>query len=108
MSHYCHAKGCGIPTKPQFLMCPKHWSMVPWSLKKRVWEAYNPGQEQKKNPTQRYLIVADLAINAVAYKEGLISTGAWDRRNKQLEQKLEDLNNERPRKPKPKRKPRKW
>ncbi len=64
--HYCHALLCERIVHPRMLMCPQHWNLVPRDLQRRVWDAYVPGQEVKKNPTRRYLNAMQAAINAVA------------------------------------------
>lgn len=68
--HHCHAEGCTTHVPPRLLMCRKHWSMVPRPLQAAVWDAYVPGQEQRKDPTSMYLDAARAAIEVVADKEG--------------------------------------
>lgn len=70
MSHTCHAFGCAIAVHPKYLMCPRHWRMVPSRLQLAVWAQYKPGQEVRKDPSPRYLVAMADAINAVAEKEG--------------------------------------
>jgi len=50
-------------------MCPRHWYMVPPSLRTQVWRTYRPGQEVSKTPTQEYIDAARTAINYVAQLE---------------------------------------
>lgn len=57
------------------LMCIKHWRMVSKPLQKKVWAAYVPGQEIRKNPTREYLNVMREAIREVAAKEGRAPRG---------------------------------
>ena len=71
LTHLCHARGCNVPVPPKMLMCKRHWFMVPYALRKEVWDAYRPGQEVDKNPTIYYLKVATAAINAVAEAEAI-------------------------------------
>lgn len=71
MAHVCHARSCNKKIPPKLLMCLPHWKMVPADLQRRVWAAYVPGQEVRKNPTSEYLDVMKLAIAAVAAREGL-------------------------------------
>jgi len=68
-AHVCHARGCSVPVPPRLLMCKRHWFMVPATLRRRVWAAYVPGQEVRKDPTAAYLSVMQEAIDAVAEKE---------------------------------------
>jgi len=49
--------------------------MVPRAIQKRVWAEYRPGQEVDKQPTTEYLRVMQMAINAVAIREGKIKEG---------------------------------
>jgi hypothetical protein len=51
-------------------MCRKHWFMVPKSLRDMVWEHYVPGQEQRKDPTEEYLLVTADCIRYIARVEG--------------------------------------
>ena len=67
-SHYCHVPGCSRVVDPKFLMCHRHWELVPLNLKNRIYQHYRTGQEIDKNPTDEYLQVAELAINSVLEK----------------------------------------
>ena len=68
--HTCHARGCEKAVPRKMLMCGRHWAMVPTDLKLAVWAVYVPGQEERMNPTDEYLKVSNLAIEAVAKMEG--------------------------------------
>lgn len=67
--HRCHARGCITPCKPEYLMCPKHWRMVPRALQQAVYDAYRPGQCDDKNPSRAWHEAADAAIDAVERQE---------------------------------------
>lgn len=67
--HTCHAKGCPVKVAPKYLMCPRHWRLVPADLKDAVWLEYEPGQEERMDPTFEYVVAARDAINAVARVE---------------------------------------
>lgn len=69
-AHTCHAMGCRIPVPPRYLMCPRHWGMVPRGLQRGVWAHYRKGQEIDKQPTLAWMQAARAAIVAVARKEG--------------------------------------
>lgn len=69
MGHHCHARGCSTLTKPEMLMCLKHWRMVPRNLQKDVWAHYRVGQCDDKSPSKAWYAAADAAIAAVAAKE---------------------------------------
>jgi hypothetical protein len=68
-AHKCHAIGCGVPVKPEMLMCNFHWRLVPPLLKHAVWDHYRIGQCDDKRPSKAWLDTADAAIAAVAKKE---------------------------------------
>lgn len=70
MSHHCHAKLCTTHCRPELLMCPKHWRMVPAILKRRVLATYRRGQCNDKSPSLAWHEAADAAIASVALKEG--------------------------------------
>lgn len=67
--HRCHARGCTVATKPEMLMCRRHWFMVPKPLRDRVWATYRPGQCDDKDPSAAWLDAADAAIAAVTASE---------------------------------------
>jgi hypothetical protein len=69
LGHHCHAKGCLVETKPELLMCLKHWRMVPKSIQDRVWAHYRRGQCDDKNPSAEWHKAADDAIAVVFKKE---------------------------------------
>ena len=68
-AHTCHARGCPTPVKPELLMCPKHWGMVPRDLQRAVWQSYRPGQCEDMNPFAEWHVAADAAIGYVALRE---------------------------------------
>jgi len=65
MAHHCHVPRCAVVVPPKFLMCRRHWNLVPDAAKKAVWMYYRPGQEVDKNPSDAYLRAAAEAITAV-------------------------------------------
>lgn len=69
MIHKCHARGCNVPTRPEVLMCFRHWGMVPHTLRSEVWRYYRAGQCDDKQVSREWLNAADAAIEAVAAKE---------------------------------------
>jgi hypothetical protein len=70
MSHTCHAIGCPVEVLPKLWGCPRHWFMIPRSIRRMVLQAYREGQENDKRPTWRYLFWFFGAQIAVAKKEG--------------------------------------
>lgn len=68
--HHCHAMGCSTPCKPQLLMCPAHWRMVPKALKQEVYKHYQPGQVTGQvTPSKEWHTAANAAIQAVFDRE---------------------------------------
>jgi len=70
-THKCHAQGCDKPVAPAFLMCSRHWRMVPVAEQRAIWRHFRPGQERDKRPTQEYLLALHAAVAAVAKREGV-------------------------------------
>lgn len=68
-AHICHAEGCGIPCRPEHLMCGRHWAKVPAGLQRVVYRTYRPGQCDDKKPSKAWVIAATRAIRAVAIAE---------------------------------------
>lgn len=68
-NHECHATGCRNIVPPKFLMCGRHWRMVPREVQLLVWKHYRPGQEIDKKPTREYLAAMKSAVEAVIKKE---------------------------------------
>lgn len=67
--HFCHARNCGAPVRPELFMCQNHWFMVPADLRRLIWRHYRRGQEVDKNPSAEYLEVAKKAQDAVQKRE---------------------------------------
>jgi hypothetical protein len=66
MPHECHAIGCHVRVPPRMFMCRMHWYMLPAEHRARIWAAYVPGQEVRKDPSEEYLAVAEEAKLALA------------------------------------------
>lgn len=61
--HTCHARHCDEPCKPEHLMCPRHWRMVPDRVQRRA-------RSVRRRPTSdEWFEAANDAIKAVAEKE---------------------------------------
>jgi hypothetical protein len=69
-AHTCHAVACEATCPPKYLMCGRHWRMVPTVLQEAVWANYRPGQEQRGLPTDEWFQAARAAQVAVADLEG--------------------------------------
>ena len=69
-AHICHARDCGKNVPPEFLMCGRHWRMVPKKIRDAVWKHYREGQCDDLRVTREWLQAADAAIGWVARSEG--------------------------------------
>ena len=58
MSHTCHWPGCHKHVPPKLWGCSLHWFSLPKDIRDRIWNAYVPGQEETKTPSEAYLAVA--------------------------------------------------
>lgn len=74
--HSCHARGCGERVPPAYVMCARHWRMVPPAQQRNIWEHFRPGQEKDKQPTRDYLKALRAAVDAVAKSEAEQTPGA--------------------------------
>lgn len=70
MIYECRATNCKIPINATALMCDMHWRMLPWAIKKRVWDTYRHGQEKDFKPSRDYLAAARAAVIFIAKEEG--------------------------------------
>lgn len=71
MAHHCHATGCKAHVPPEMWGCKKHWFMVPYAIRQRIWKTYRVGQCDDMNPSKDYLLAAKAAVIAVATREGI-------------------------------------
>lgn len=69
MRHLCHARNCEKECKPEKLMCPKHWALVPAHIQKEVYKHYRPGQCDDKKPNEKWILAANAAIKEVSRAE---------------------------------------
>ena len=49
-------------------MCREHWFSLSKPLRDAIWKEYQPGQEQTKRPSIRYLAVQQRAIGELVFK----------------------------------------
>lgn len=56
--HTCHWPGCEAQVPPAMWGCKTHWFKLPADLRRAIWDAYVPGQEQRMDPSHEYLVVA--------------------------------------------------
>lgn len=56
--HTCHWPGCERQVPPAMWGCKPHWLRLPHRLRLRIWDTYEPGQEQRMDPSEDYLEAA--------------------------------------------------
>lgn len=56
--HTCHWPGCTQQVPPAMWGCKFHWFKLPYALRRKIWAAYRPGQEERLDPSPMYLHVA--------------------------------------------------
>lgn len=59
--HTCHWTGCKVQVPPSMWGCSQHWYKLPRPIRNRIWAAYRPGQEIRKDPSESYLRAAAVA-----------------------------------------------
>lgn len=69
MPHLCHAINCQTPVPRSKFMCRRHWFMLTKSMRDAVWEAYEPGQEDRMDPSPAYMKITRICIAYIAQKE---------------------------------------
>lgn len=57
--HTCHWPGCDRQVPPAMWGCRTHWFKLPKYLRDKVWAAYEAGQEERMDPSDEYLDVAE-------------------------------------------------
>lgn len=57
--HRCHWPDCQAQVPPALFMCGPHWHRIPRNLQRKVWHAYEIGQEVDMSPSEEYLAVTD-------------------------------------------------
>lgn len=56
--HECHWPSCDRQVPPAMWGCKQHWFKLPKRLRDAIWDEYVPGQEQRMDPSDDYLAVA--------------------------------------------------
>lgn len=56
--HACHWPGCTQQVPPAMWGCRAHWFRLPAALRSRIWRTYQPGQEERGDPSAEYLEAA--------------------------------------------------
>lgn len=60
-AHHCHWPDCTRQVPPAMWGCREHWFRIPADLRRDIWRTYQPGQEQRRDPSVDYLQVAEEA-----------------------------------------------
>lgn len=68
-TYTCNVGGCERSIPPSRLMCPTHWSLVPYRLKRDVLRAYEADREAGRRSSREHLEACAAAIRAVAGAE---------------------------------------
>lgn len=56
--HACHWPGCERKVPAAVWGCREHWYSLPLDLRRKIWAAFKPGQEETKTPSREYVAVA--------------------------------------------------
>lgn len=56
--HHCHWPGCERQVPPAMWGCKPHWFKLPPNIRRAIWRAYQPGQEQTGRPGPAYVEAA--------------------------------------------------
>lgn len=72
MTHHCHAVCCSRRVDPKLFVCGRHWRKLHPLLRHAIWQEYEPGQEQRKDPTPDYMAVQQCAVAYLAKADGLL------------------------------------
>lgn len=64
--HTCHWPNCPRQVKPAMWGCREHWFTLPRAIRDRIWLAYQPGQEDRGDPSTEYVEAVRAAMKWVA------------------------------------------
>ena len=56
--HHCHWPGCEKQVPPAIWGCRQHWFKLPLDLRRKIWAAFEPGQEVNMTPSDAYMEAA--------------------------------------------------
>lgn len=57
-NHHCHWPGCERQVPPAVWGCRQHWYTLPAYLRRKIWAAFQPGQEVSQTPSRLYVEAA--------------------------------------------------
>lgn len=61
VKHHCHWPSCEKTVAPRLWGCKTHWYTLPKPIRDAIWATYVPGQEIRKDPSEQYIKVAQMA-----------------------------------------------
>lgn len=76
--HHCHWPGCDRKVPPAAWGCLYHWRKLPKDIRRRIWRAFQPGQEKSKTPSAEYIAAAKEAQKWIAEHYPATEQGAFD------------------------------
>lgn len=87
--HTCHCPTCETPVPPKLHSCARHWKVLPYAIRRAIWDAYIPGQERRKDPSEAYIAAAMAARRwaQLEREEGLMRNQVDALLNQQEEQR---------------------
>jgi hypothetical protein len=59
--HTCHWPQCEQQVPPAMWGCRTHWYRLPKNVRDAIWQSYEPGQEQRMDPSEAYVVAARAA-----------------------------------------------
>lgn len=68
--HTCHWPGCTVQVQPAKWGCKAHWVRLPIRLRNKLWNAYQPGQEEGRAPVSDAYLAAAAEIREWALSRG--------------------------------------
>lgn len=69
--HHCHWPGCEQKVAPAKWGCLPHWRRLPLALRRKIWAAYRPGQEETGSPSAAYIGAAREVREWILAKEAV-------------------------------------
>lgn len=76
--HTCHWPGCTRKVAPARWGCLDHWMRLPKHLRDAIWDAFRPGQEVSKTPSEAYVQAARRAQDWIATNYPTMPQGRLD------------------------------
>jgi hypothetical protein len=68
--HKCAVRTCNKSVHNRYLMCPRHWCLVPQHIATAIYREYHYGMRRGIHPTREYAAQVQAALDHIASKEG--------------------------------------